>query len=243
MNVFRPISAVAALAAVLMMAGASTGQEAPSRRDVWELKIGKPAAEQPTDYIDFACGTNGGPPSIPLKGFTDYARCRPEKSGLYEVYFRYDDELEYWARSLGLELETRRYRGTQIFDFPVTVSGLFDRDGILQGVRIVTDPREEIRERIEFWTLANFLRNNFGGVDWKCEDRPPAEGETPVGSHFVKRRCEKVFEGKRLVLENRFYRRPGQVAVNPHTGEAQANSFESSTRFEYYAADFALPAE
>jgi hypothetical protein len=243
MKVFPSARAILLTSLMLSLLSTASAQERPPRRDVWDLKIGQKAEDLPADYVDFACGTNGGPPSILLKGFTDFARCKPDKSGLHEVYFRYDDELEYWARALGLELEIRRFQGTQIFDFPVIVSALIDDNGILQGIRIVTDPREEIRDRIEFWTLANFLRNNFGAPGWECTDLPRADGETPVGTRFVKQHCEKLFEGKRLILENHFYRRPGQVAVNEHTGEAQRNSFESSTRFEYYAADFHLSAQ
>ncbi|MCP8939618.1 hypothetical protein NK718_13910 [Alsobacter sp. SYSU M60028] len=235
--------AVAIVAAALAVSGAATAQVRPDRRDVWDLKIGKPAAEQPTDFIEYACGTNGGPPSIRLSGFADFGKCRPDRNGLREVYFRYDDELEYWARAWDMEVEIRRFRGTQVFDFPVVTSGLFDADGNLQGVRVVTDPRNEIRDRKDFWTLANFLRHNFGATDWSCVDLPPAEGETPVGSNFVKRRCTKLYEKLKLRLDNNFYRRPGEVSVNPHTGEPVANAFESSTRFEYYAADFPLASE
>ena len=35
----------------------------------------------------------------PLAGWGDFRRCRAEPSGLCEVYFRYDDELEYWAKA------------------------------------------------------------------------------------------------------------------------------------------------
>ncbi|WP_414474465.1 hypothetical protein [Microvirga sp. M2] len=91
--------------------------------------------------------------------------------------------------------------------------------------------------RIKLWTLANFLRHNFGAPGWECADLPKMEGESPVGMHYVKSHCEKAFEGKRLILENHFYRRPGQRAVDDSTGQAQSNNFESSTRFEYYAAD------
>ena len=35
----------------------------------------------PDEFVDYACGTNGGPPSLPLTGWSDYKRCRPEPSG------------------------------------------------------------------------------------------------------------------------------------------------------------------
>ena len=67
----------------------------PTRLEVWDLQLGTPLDKLPDEFIDYACGTNGGPPSAPLSGWRDVTRCRPELSGLREVYFRYDDELEY----------------------------------------------------------------------------------------------------------------------------------------------------
>jgi hypothetical protein len=109
-------------------------------------------------FVDIACGTNGGAPSTALKSFTEFMKCKPEASGLREVYFRYDDELEYWARAMELEREIKVYRGTQMYDYPVIVSVLIDEQGIVQGRRIASDARyPDIIERQELWTLGNFL--------------------------------------------------------------------------------------
>ena len=63
---------------------------------VWDLELGTPADALPqNDYIDYACGTQGGPPSLPLRGWVEFARCAAEPSGLHEVYFRYDDEFRF----------------------------------------------------------------------------------------------------------------------------------------------------
>src|SRR5882757_2323618 len=75
---------------------AAWAQSSQHRTDIWDLKLGTPAKDLPEEaFIDFACGTMGGPPSLLIGGFVDFARCAPEKSGLHEVEFRYDDELEY----------------------------------------------------------------------------------------------------------------------------------------------------
>ena len=55
--------------------------ERPTRREVWDIKLGTKIAELPDDFMDYACGTNGGPPSTPLMGFKDFRRCRPEPTG------------------------------------------------------------------------------------------------------------------------------------------------------------------
>ena len=90
---------VLARAAALAAMSPPVLAQVAQRGEVWSLKLGAPIADQPGDFVDYACGSAGGPPSIPLSGWADFKRCRPEESGLREVYFRYDDELEYVARA------------------------------------------------------------------------------------------------------------------------------------------------
>jgi len=216
------------------------GQDRPKRFTIWDIHIGEPASEIPDEFIDYACGTNGGPPSAPLKGFADFKKCRPDADGLHEVYFGYDDELEYRARALNIRSEIRMYAGTTVFEFPVVASLLFDDAGRVRGERVVTDPRQHVsRDRIEFWELGNFLRQRFGEEGWQCKDLPPEEGEGPAGSMFLKNHCEKVADGLHLVLEQRYFEKKGQRFVDPQSGKLQPGAFESATRFEMY--DAALP--
>ena len=112
--------------------------------------------------------TDGGPPSTPLANFTDFKKCRPDANGLHEVYFEYDDELEYWARALDLRAEIKMYAGTTAYEFPVVASVLFDDAGLARGERLVTDPRQQLsRDRNEFWTMADFIRHRFGDDGWE----------------------------------------------------------------------------
>ncbi len=123
----------------------------PMRRaTIWDLKIGAPIAEQPqpNEFRGFACGSNGGPPRAPLGGWADFKRCPAEPDGLREVYFEYDDELEYIARAHDDDREISRWAGTHEVTFPVITSALFDDAGILKGIRMVTDARPEHRNDI-----------------------------------------------------------------------------------------------
>ena len=79
--------------------------------------------------MNYACGTNGGPPSLPLPNFAAFKKCKPDADGLHEVYFEYDDELEYVARALDNQPEIKMYAGTTVFEFPVVASLLFDDAG------------------------------------------------------------------------------------------------------------------
>jgi hypothetical protein len=217
-------------------------QDRPTRPNVWDIHIGEAAAEIPDGFINYACGTDGGPPSIPLKNFTEFKKCRPDANGLNEVYFEYDDELEYWARALDLEAEIKRYAGTTAYEFPVVASVLFDEAGVARGERLVTDPRQQTpaRDRKEFWVLTDFIRQRFGDDGWQCKEVPPDEGEHAVGSFFIKNDCVKTANGLYLVLEQRYFRKKGQQSVDPETGQSRPEDYESATRFEMYDAALSL---
>ena len=216
-------------------------QDRPTRLNVWDIHIGSAAAELPDGFVDYACGTDGGPPSTPLANFTDFKKCRPDANGLHEVYFEYDDELEYWARALDLRAEIKMYAGTTAYEFPVVASVLFDDAGLARGERLVTDPRQQLsRDRNEFWTMADFIRHRFGDDGWECKDLPRNEGESPAGSYFIKNRCEKTLSGLQLILEQRYFQKKGQQFLDPYTGKPRMDDYESGTRFEMYDAEFLL---
>src|SRR3954470_7956664 len=124
----RPLTALAgALLSLGVLAHAiAAPAERPRRLEAWDLQLGQHVDQLPDEFIDHACGTNGGPPGLPLAGFDDFRRCRPEASGLREVYFRYDDELEYWAKANNLTAQMEQYSGTKTYGFPIVVSALVD---------------------------------------------------------------------------------------------------------------------
>src|SRR4051794_41759722 len=37
----------------------------PTRLEVWDLKLGTQLDALPDEFVDYACGTNGGPPAAP----------------------------------------------------------------------------------------------------------------------------------------------------------------------------------
>jgi hypothetical protein len=235
------LGAFVAAAMLMALAGPAHPQQAapkgaderPMRHEIWDIKLGTPAAELADDFMDYACGTNGGPPSSPLSGWKDFRRCRPEPSGLREVYFRYDDELEYWAKANDLAAQMEAYIGTKTYGFPIVVSVLIDDGGTVRGIRIVSDPRDPTGDRDEAYLLRNFLNARFGRDDWQCEDLPAEPGETAVSGIFVKQRCTKeMADGSRGLLVTRHLRKPGQSQYDPHTGKETVNQFDSEVRFE-----------
>ena len=221
------------MSALALGAGLARAEDQRARADFWSLELGTPASALPHDaFDDYACGSNGGPPQQPLAGWSDYGKCPAEPSGLREVYFRYDDELEYRARAHRAQTMIAQYAGTKVFDFPVIVSALFDADGVLAGLRIVSDPGVSPQVRKQGYTLSNFLKARYGNDRWDCRDTPPAPGETPVGILYINQRCTMLTkDNMRAFLETRFLRRPGQAEFSG-SGKLTVGQFESSTRLE-----------
>jgi len=237
-SIHRLTASALLVGAFLGSFGTLRAQTDPKRLTVWDIALGASASELPDAFVNYACGTKGGPPSIPLAGFGEFRKCRPDANGLREVYFEYDDELEYWARALDLTAQIRMYAGTTAYEFPVVASVLLDEVGVVRGERLVTDPRQRSsRDRSEFWMLADFIRQRLGDDGWNCRDLPPEDGETAIGSRFIKTDCEKVTDSSRVLLEQRFFQKKGQRPVDPYTGKPRSDEFESATSFEIYGEE------
>jgi hypothetical protein len=220
------------LALVLLVSGISTasGQSPPK---IWDVELGTPVGELPDEeFVDPACGSNGGPPGVRIATFEQFERCSPEISGLREIWFRYDDEEEYIARAARDPDAIARANAMLVLGQPVVLSLLVDRIGLVQGYRIITDPRADPDLREDAYLLARAFKARFGADGWDCDDMPPNTGETPIDGEFVKQRCQKVLDGQQVTLESRHYHKPGQAQIDPNTGLPTVNQFESSTRFQ-----------
>ena len=167
-----------AVVATSLASGAAAQDSAPR---IWDLKLGIKVAELPlSDYVDPACGTNGGPPARVLRSFADFAQCPVEaKTRLHEVWFRYDDEMEYVARARRSEILVRQYQANALAGQPIITSLLIDDAGRIQGYRIVNDPRVEGNTRINAFGIADLFKG-MAGLGLDCKDLPPAEGERPI---------------------------------------------------------------
>ncbi|MCC6981751.1 MAG: pentapeptide repeat-containing protein [Bauldia sp.] len=231
---------VCALGAVLIAGPAAAqapaleaaGLYAPS---AFDLALGAHASELPTDqFIRYACGTNGGPPSRPLAGWTGFAECRPDPStGFHEVYFLYDNELEYVSKARGLVTQAALYQYTSAYEIPVVASALFDDDGFYVGLRLITDPRVPVALREKGSALGNFLIARYG-EGWACEELPRLPGEQPYLGSLIKRACmlSAPNENAVLSLEIHQFRKAGQGAIDLGNNLPTEGQFESSTRFE-----------
>ncbi|HMA71670.1 MAG TPA: hypothetical protein VKP67_09315 [Xanthobacteraceae bacterium] len=224
---------IGAAIAMWFCVGATQAQDLPPK--IWDIKLGIPISALPLkDFVDPACGTNGGPPARVLKGFDEFAVCPVEATtSLHEVWFRYDDEMEYIARARRSGILIRQYQANSLAGQPIITSLLIDDAGLVQGYRIVNDPRVEGSTRIAAFGIADLFKG-MAGIGIPCTNLPPAEGERPIDGTFVKEICEAKTDDKITRVESRYYYKPGQYAVDPNENRLTENQFESSARIEVY---------
>jgi hypothetical protein len=205
------------LAALALLAGAARAAEDPLEGDLRDLRVGMTVAELPTEgYVDLACGSDGGEPGVALDDWADYARCPPDQAGRHEVVFAFAPSP---LAALG-----ERWEGTKVAGHPVIPSLLIDGQGMVQGIRIVTDPEARLYLKKKAFLLGIRVMGRYGRDGWTCAEAERGEGRTPVGGMFIDRRCEKVFHDRRLILETDLYR----------TAEQRGREFTDTTRLEIF---------
>jgi hypothetical protein len=106
----------------------------------------------------------------------------------------------------------------------VIPSLLIDDGGVVQGIRIVTDPEARLYLRKKAFLLGIRVMGRYGRDGWRCVEAEPGEGRAPVGGMFIDRRCEKIFHDRRLILETDLYRAAGQ----------EGREFTDATRLEIF---------
>jgi hypothetical protein len=200
-----------------LVSGAAGAAEDPLEGDLRDLRVGMAVDQLPADgYVDLACGSDGGTPGTALAGWTEFARCPPDAAGLHEVTFAY-------ARSPLAEIG-ERWEGTKVAGHPVIPSLLIDQQGVVQGIRIVTDPAARMYLKKKAFLLGIRVMGRYGRDGWTCTEAKPDAGRTPVGGVFIDRHCEKTFHDRHLILETALYR----------TAEQQGQEFTDQTRLEIF---------
>lgn len=242
----RPLVLARALAcAACLVPGAASAQSLAPAFSIWDVKLGQAVSAVPdTAAATIACGTHGGPASIGLKSFADWATCEPEASGLREVVFTYDDEKDYVARAMEMEFRALA-AGTSVYAHPVMVSVLVDDKGLAEGIRLVTDDRAANRDRRLAVALRTNLKARFDAWGLTCTDLPIQDGEMKVGNEFIHERClgsNPDGSGQKVLIEGSYLRKKGQVSVSQDTQKVNKDAYESSTWLEVVNAPYS-PSE
>jgi hypothetical protein len=130
-------------------------------------------------------------------------------------------------------VEILSYSANAFSGQPIITSLLVDDGGLVQGYRVVTDPRAPTEVRVTAYELHATFKALFSGAPWQCVALAREEREDPVEGVFLKEDCVMA-SGERLIrLEGRHLRKPGQAAFQiPPEGY-----FDSSARLEVYHFD------
>jgi hypothetical protein len=213
----RLLGIACAVIVVVLVAASATAAENPLEGDLRDLRVGMAVAELPVEgYVDLACGNDGREPGTPLDGWSQFERCPPDAAGLHEVAFAFAPS--------PLEALGDRWEGTKVAGHPVIPSLLIDDDGIVQGLRIVTDPDTRLYLHKKAYLFGIRVMGRYGRDGWTCTEADPGDDRSPVGGMFIDRHCEKTFHDRRLILETDLYRDAGQ----------QGREFTNATRLEIF---------
>ncbi len=236
--------ALCALLAAMPVVSIAAADEFPP--EFRTLGLGQTAAELDTEgYEYFACGSNGGPPKQQIGGWTDFMECRPEASGLREVYVEFGRRIgqlsQMFRERYEDELWIQKYGGTRMANYPVVLSLLFDEEGVVRGFRAITDDRapNEDRGRAYLFRFSVFGKYGGGASDWNCIARDPAPGQSPVGTMYLNEVCTRTIDGRDIRVEAHFFRKPGQTGMDSF-GMFEEGQYESLTRWEVYDSSLGL---
>ena len=154
------------------------------------------------------------------------------------MWFIYDDEWEYIARAQREERIINRYSANTFFRQPIITSLMIDEAGLVQGYRVITDPRARPEVRIEGFMLSGPFKGMFSDAPWACANIPRGERQEPIEGIFINTVCELRSEAHVVKLEVHHFLKPGQDLRNIQRHlEVEAGEFESSTRLEVYSTE------
>ena len=132
------------LIATLLCAGSARSEESNDLRD---LRVGMPIAEIPAEeYVDLTCAVA---PENRLDRWAEYPKCPTDGAGIRGVAFHFNEGLNPLAQV------NETYEGTKIAGHPVLLTLLIDNRGIVDGLRIDTDPKARLfwRKKAHPWLL------------------------------------------------------------------------------------------
>lgn len=210
---YTALAGIVALATATLPAAALAA--AKYGGDVRGFTVGLTTDDLPKEgYLGFACGNNGAAPGKEIAGWHAFAECPTDGKGLHEVAFQYDD-----SDVLFDDLE-----GTAIAGHPVLISLLFNQNGVVEALRVFTDPFARPYNKRRARVLARKVKARFGAGGWICVDLPREGSEGEVGGVFTKERCEADLGNRTVELITRFYR----------TYDSGEEEIVNSTHFEVW---------
>lgn len=193
----------------LLFAAPAWAEEA----DLRDFRVGMAASELPAEgYTDFACADS----KTGLQGWQDYGRCPVNAAGLHALRFSYQEG------SNDLAFVNDTYEGTKVGGHPVLLTLLISDAGVVEGLRIETDPAARLNRRKKAYLLGELAKGRYGEAGWACTEAQPGAGEEPVGGMFLKEHCEKSTADRHYTLDRQMF----------HTVGADQRGFVNATQLE-----------
>lgn len=179
------------------------GSALAAENDLRDLRVGMTVYDIPADeYVDLVCAA---PPARKLAGWPEFHLCPADAAGLRPVLFHFNESLNPLAQV------NDKYEGTRVAGHPVVLTLLVDAGGIVDRLRIDSDPKARLFLRKKAHLLALVVRSRYGDEGWQCRELEPTGGAIPVGGVFVNEHCEKAVSGRKFLLDRAVYRRTGQA--------------------------------
>ncbi len=133
-------------AALAMWLAAGQGQAHAQAPKIWDIKLGIPISALPlNDFVDTACGTNGGPPARVLKSFYEFAAMpgRTEHAGCMRSGSAMTTRWNMSRARAAPRSWCGSIQANSLAGQPIITSLLIDDAGLVQGYRVVNDPRAD----------------------------------------------------------------------------------------------------
>jgi hypothetical protein len=166
--------------------------------DLRDIKIGGKVADLPAEgYVDFSCAADA---NARPAGWSAWHDCPAGADGLHALRFGFDPA-------------TSR-EGTIVAGHPVVLTALVDKDGIVAGLKIDTDPKTRLYLRKKAFLFGQQVEDRYGADGWACTKADLAAGEESVGGVHVKDKCTKSTQGRAITIERSLYRKAGQDEKN-----------------------------
>ncbi|MBV9460044.1 MAG: hypothetical protein JO141_21370 [Bradyrhizobium sp.] len=200
-------------AALLLVALHQATAQEYAGNDLRDLKIGGKVADLPAaGYVDFSCAADANAKDVNTKdanakdtnakpaGWSAWRDCPAGADGLHALHFGFDP-----ATSKD---------GTIVAGHPVVLTALIDKDGIVTGLEIDTDPKTRLYLRKKAFLFGPQVKARYGSDGWACTQADLAADEEPVGGVHVKEKCTKTTEGRAITVQRSLYRKAGQDEKN-----------------------------
>lgn len=170
-----------------------------SGTDLRDITVGTAVADLPSrGYADFSCASGDQP--VGLAGFSDWRSCPAGDDGVRALRFGYDP-----ASSRD---------GTVVAGHPAVLTALIGGTGVLQGLRIETDPAARPYQRKKAFLFGPQAQSHYGADGWSCAQGQPRPDQQPLGGVYLDETCTKALAGRALTVERRLYRDAGGATVN-----------------------------